>query len=75
MQIINIISYTSLAIWDIPTGWKWTCFIIAGAGYGLSGLLMAYVPSPLHCVYLQAEKTIDGHTRYAPRITRNARWW
>ncbi|GFF62957.1 pantothenate transporter liz1 [Aspergillus lentulus] len=40
--IINIISYTSLAIWNIPTGWKWTCYIIAGAGYGLSGLLMAW---------------------------------
>ncbi|KAH1283315.1 hypothetical protein KXV81_004202 [Aspergillus fumigatus] len=40
--IINIISYTSLAIWDISTGWKWTCYIIAGAGYGLSGLLMAW---------------------------------
>ncbi|KAH1720789.1 hypothetical protein KXX40_001939 [Aspergillus fumigatus] len=42
IQIINIISYTSLAIWDINTGWKWTCYIIAGAGYGLSGLLMAW---------------------------------
>ncbi|KAF7157596.1 hypothetical protein CNMCM5623_001970 [Aspergillus felis] len=40
--IINIISYTSLAIWNIPIGWKWTCYIIAGAGYGLSGLLMAW---------------------------------
>ncbi|KAF4222401.1 hypothetical protein CNMCM5878_005683 [Aspergillus fumigatiaffinis] len=42
LQIINIISYTSLAIWNIPTGWKWTCYIIAGAGHGLSGLLMAW---------------------------------
>ncbi|OQD91122.1 hypothetical protein PENANT_c001G09889 [Penicillium antarcticum] len=39
---INIISYISLAVWDIPTGWKWTCYIISGAGYGLSGLLMAW---------------------------------
>jgi hypothetical protein len=46
LQIINIISYTSLAIWNIPTGWKWTCYIIAGAGHGLSGLLMAYVLPP-----------------------------
>ncbi|KAI9924547.1 hypothetical protein MW887_006820 [Aspergillus wentii] len=40
--VVNIISYVSLAIWDIPTGWKWTCYIISGAGYGLSGLLMAW---------------------------------
>ncbi|KAJ5873768.1 uncharacterized protein N7529_002198 [Penicillium soppii] len=39
---VNIISYVSLAIWDIPMGWKWTCFIMSGAGYGLSGLLMAW---------------------------------
>lgn len=44
-QIINIICYASLAIWNIPTGWKWTCYILSGAGYGLSGLLMAYVLS------------------------------
>ncbi|KAF4763739.1 hypothetical protein HAV15_001512 [Penicillium sp. str.  len=39
---VNIISYVSLAVWDIPIGWKWTCYIISGAGYGLSGLLMAW---------------------------------
>ncbi|OQE20131.1 hypothetical protein PENFLA_c017G06053 [Penicillium flavigenum] len=39
---VNIISYVSLAVWDIPMGWKWTCYIISGAGYGLSGLLMAW---------------------------------
>ncbi|KAJ5965169.1 Major facilitator superfamily domain general substrate transporter [Penicillium vulpinum] len=39
---INIVSYVSLAVWDIPMGWKWTCYIISGAGYGLSGLLMAW---------------------------------
>ena len=38
---VNIISYVSLAVWDIPIGWKWTCYIICGAGFGLSGLLMA----------------------------------
>lgn len=42
-QCVNIISYVSLAVWNIPLGWKWTCYIISGAGYGLSGLLMAYV--------------------------------
>lgn len=25
-------------------GWKYICYIISGAGYDLSGLLMAYVP-------------------------------
>ncbi|KAL9087499.1 MAG: hypothetical protein Q9165_006610 [Trypethelium subeluteriae] len=40
--IINIICYISLAIWNIPNGWRWTCFIISGAGYGLSGLCMAW---------------------------------
>ena len=46
-QIVNIICYTSLAVWEIPEGWRWTCYIISGAGYGLSGLCMAYVmPSP-----------------------------
>lgn len=41
IQMVNIISYVSLAVWDIPMGWKWTCYIICGAGFGLSGLLMA----------------------------------
>ncbi|KAJ5584835.1 uncharacterized protein N7459_004635 [Penicillium hispanicum] len=39
---VNIISYASLAVWDIPMGWKWTCYIICGAGFGLSGLCMAW---------------------------------
>ena len=39
--IINIICYVSLAIWTIPTGWKWACYYIMGCGYGLSGLIMA----------------------------------
>ncbi|KAL5355530.1 major facilitator superfamily domain-containing protein [Aspergillus floccosus] len=39
---VNIISYVSLAVWDIPTGWRWTCYIICGAGFGLSGLCMAW---------------------------------
>lgn len=39
---MNIICYVSLAIWDIPVAWKWACYILAGCGYGLSGLLMAY---------------------------------
>ncbi|OKL59193.1 hypothetical protein UA08_05880 [Talaromyces atroroseus] len=40
--IINIICYVSLAIWDIPTWWKWTCLIAAGASFGLGGLCMAW---------------------------------
>lgn len=39
--------YISLAIWDIPEGWKWACYIMCGAGFGLSGLCMAYVPISL----------------------------
>ncbi|THC96269.1 hypothetical protein EYZ11_004262 [Aspergillus tanneri] len=39
---VNIICYVSLAIWDIPIGWKWTCYILCGAGFGLSGLCMAW---------------------------------
>ncbi|KAL4995061.1 major facilitator superfamily domain-containing protein [Aspergillus recurvatus] len=40
--VSNIICYASLAVWDIPEGWKWTCYIMSGAGYGLSGLCMAW---------------------------------
>ncbi|MCJ1419397.1 hypothetical protein MMC32_005752 [Xylographa parallela] len=39
---MNIVCYVSLAIWDIPEGWRWTCYILAGSGYGLSGLCMAW---------------------------------
>lgn len=42
-QAVNIICYISLAIWAIPEGWRWTCYILSGAGFGLSGLCMAYV--------------------------------
>ncbi|KAL5337625.1 major facilitator superfamily domain-containing protein [Aspergillus crustosus] len=40
--IINIICYGSLAYWDIPRGWKWTVFVMSSAGYGLSGMCMAW---------------------------------
>ncbi|KAL2847213.1 major facilitator superfamily domain-containing protein [Aspergillus pseudoustus] len=40
--VSNIVCYGSLAVWDIPIGWKWTCYILCGAGYGLSGLCMAW---------------------------------
>ena len=39
--VVNIIVYVSLAVWDIPVGWKWGCFYIMGCGFGLSGLCMA----------------------------------
>jgi len=39
---MNIITCASLAYWDIPVGWKWACYILAGCGYGLSGLCFAW---------------------------------
>lgn len=27
--VFNIVTCASLAIWDIPTGWKWACYIMA----------------------------------------------
>lgn len=38
---MNIICYISLAVWDIPVGWKWACYILSGCGNGLSGLIFA----------------------------------
>ncbi|KAB5557843.1 major facilitator superfamily domain-containing protein [Coniochaeta sp. 2T2.1] len=32
----------SLAVWDIPDGWKWACFFLAGVGGGISGLTFAW---------------------------------
>ena len=40
--VLNIICYVSLAVWNIPKGWRWTCYILSGAGYGLSGLIMTW---------------------------------
>ena len=40
--LMNIMCYVSLAIWDIPVGWKWACFYLAGFGGGLSGLCFAW---------------------------------
>ncbi|MCJ1308190.1 hypothetical protein MMC25_001842 [Agyrium rufum] len=39
---LGIMCYVSLAIWDIPEGWRWACYILAGTGGGLSGLCMAW---------------------------------
>ncbi|KAL6892035.1 major facilitator superfamily domain-containing protein [Trichoderma evansii] len=40
--IMNIIVYVSLTIWNIPIGWKWACFFLAGFGGGISGLTFAW---------------------------------
>ncbi|KAL5113394.1 hypothetical protein ACEQ8H_008738 [Pleosporales sp. CAS-2024a] len=39
--LINMLSSTSLAIWNIPMPWKWACYILSGFGGGLSGICMA----------------------------------
>ncbi|KAJ3497403.1 hypothetical protein NLG97_g1935 [Lecanicillium saksenae] len=41
--IMIIIVNTSLAIWNIPTAWKWACFILAGCSSGIGGLLYAWM--------------------------------
>ncbi|KAL7910585.1 major facilitator superfamily domain-containing protein [Trichoderma velutinum] len=40
--IINIITNVSLTVWNIPIGWKWACFFLAGFGGGISGLTFAW---------------------------------
>ncbi|KAK5729755.1 hypothetical protein LTR17_011721 [Elasticomyces elasticus] len=40
--VLNIFCYISLAIWDIPSGFKWFCLILMGSGFGLSGLCFAW---------------------------------
>lgn len=39
---MNIISSVSLAIWNIPEGWRWACYYFIGFGGGLSGLWFAW---------------------------------
>ncbi|KAB5570883.1 major facilitator superfamily domain-containing protein [Coniochaeta sp. 2T2.1] len=39
---VLIVVYTSLAVWDIPDGWKWACFFLTGVGGGISGLTFAW---------------------------------
>lgn len=39
---VNVLCYVSLAVWDISMHWKWACFILAGFGYGLSGMAFAW---------------------------------
>ncbi|KAI2641525.1 MFS general substrate transporter [Hypomontagnella submonticulosa] len=40
--VVNIITNVSLAVWDIPVGWKWFCFLIGVIGGGISGLTFAW---------------------------------
>ncbi|KAL7918072.1 major facilitator superfamily domain-containing protein [Trichoderma austrokoningii] len=40
--IMNIVVYVSLTIWNIPIGWKWACFFLAGFSGGISGLTFAW---------------------------------
>ncbi|KAH8199902.1 hypothetical protein TruAng_005958 [Truncatella angustata] len=40
--IINIITNSSMAAWNIPDGWKWACFILGNIGGGISGITMAW---------------------------------
>lgn len=41
--VMIIIVNTSLTVWNIPTGWKWGCFILAGCSSGVSGLIYAWM--------------------------------
>lgn len=38
----NFVINVSMAVWNIPLGWKWACFILQGFGGGISGLIMAW---------------------------------
>ena len=67
--VVNIICYVSLAIWDIPTGWKWACYYIYGCGLGLSGLIMAWDPPWTHQLEL-TDSGIDGGMKFATKIMK-----
>lgn len=53
---MNIITCASLAVWDISVGWKWACYILAGCGYGLSGLCFAWAHEI--CAYDNEERAL-----------------
>ncbi|KAL3460051.1 major facilitator superfamily domain-containing protein [Aspergillus heterothallicus] len=40
--VVDLACTAPLAIWAISAGGKWACFILWGAGYGLSGLCLAW---------------------------------
>ncbi|OKL61016.1 hypothetical protein UA08_03111 [Talaromyces atroroseus] len=39
---ISFVLYVSLAVWDIPEGWRWACYIIAGQGVIVSPLILVW---------------------------------
>ena len=40
--LVLIVAHISLAVWDIPTWWHWTCYLLVGFGGGISGLCFAW---------------------------------
>lgn len=40
--VLNLVINISMAVWSIPVGWKWACYILQGFGGGISGLLFAW---------------------------------
>lgn len=34
--------YISLAVWEIPVGWKWACYLLGNLGHGVSGLSFSW---------------------------------
>lgn len=39
---VNVISYVSLAFWNVNEIWHWICYYLIGFGGGLSGLWFAW---------------------------------
>ncbi|KAI8625212.1 MFS general substrate transporter [Xylariaceae sp. FL1651] len=39
---VNIATNASLAVWDIPNGWKWGAYLLGNIGGGISGLTFAW---------------------------------
>ncbi|KAK8059424.1 hypothetical protein PG996_009354 [Apiospora saccharicola] len=39
---VLIVLNASLAAWEIPTGWKWACYVLGMMGGGISGLTFAW---------------------------------
>ncbi|OAQ59319.1 MFS transporter Liz1/Seo1 [Pochonia chlamydosporia 170] len=38
----NIVINVSLAVWDIPLGWKWACYMLGGLPNGLGAVILAW---------------------------------
>ncbi|KAK0636627.1 pantothenate transporter liz1 [Bombardia bombarda] len=39
---VQIITHISLTVWDIPTGWKWFCYLAMGMSGGVGGMSYAW---------------------------------